>query len=137
MSTPKEKRDIYWKRRNAGLCVRCGGEPIPLRTMCFKCREMDRWRGKVYYRIHRKERIRTSRENRKKRVKEHRCMRCGVDLPEEHKGKSCVNCMNRELAEIRGITKDRRHSGRYRPTLENRRKRDATNSESSSIRALR
>lgn len=81
----KSHKNTYWKRKEAGICVRCGKrKPIPEMTLCGICR------AKASQSNRKASKKRGNEIPRSERVANGLCYFCGAELDRE--GRSCKKC---------------------------------------------
>lgn len=84
--TPQNYADrqkaVYWSRKAAGLCVKCGASAVPDRAMCGRCAE---------------EQAEHVARSKAKWMRQGRCRQCGaVKLNRDRQ--CCVDCRRKDLA---------------------------------------
>lgn len=72
---------LYWDRKAAGVCVRCGKPKTSERSECERCAQKRR---KSYT------------QRYLKRTLEHRCGRCGRAMPEDWYFVLCAKCKDKQ-----------------------------------------
>ena len=99
-------RRRYRKRKQKGLCRRCGKPAVPRYTLCAWCSYKGEIDAKDYRARNRGRAIEKNREIRKKRLEENRCYRCGTPLMEEE-NKYCINCSMNIQRQYPGVRRRR------------------------------
>ena len=74
----------YQDRRKNGLCVQCGAPAMPGKCMCSYCQKRHMVR---------------SRQQRKERIQEGRCVRCGA-VNEDPTHTLCLACREKMRGEV-------------------------------------
>ncbi len=92
------KKELYYKRKKAGLCVNCGVDALPLHARCSNCLHKA-VRYQADYASNKRERLAmVARDNRARHKANGECPKCGVPLDEDmDEGRvNCVNCRDRD-----------------------------------------
>jgi len=95
------QKNVYYTRKNKGLCVRCGkNKAVPNRTECPYCSYKDLAKRRKRYKHNPQKTIIKMQKQRKLWKENNRCPTCGKQKPEDCPTIKCQNCIQNLTTKI-------------------------------------